>query len=201
MDATTRRDVLKLGVAAGAALLAAKTGAAAEPTDDGMRPLSEAVEAFNEWAAGDRIGKGQPVLTEDEVIAAIRWAMLDRSALPISEETRRALPAAAETRRLPAGFVLESLNGYEPNDRVTFDVWSVRLRVPREPDGTTAITIRERMLRSRLIGPRERAVIQAWQEKDRARGGSVGSFERVEYMRRYRQERAEAAARDRSEPE
>jgi hypothetical protein len=34
------------------------------------------------------------------------------------------------TVRFPKGFELEKVRGYEPNDRVTFDVWSVRLRIP-----------------------------------------------------------------------
>jgi hypothetical protein len=171
---------------------------ALEPADgdaDVRVPLAEAVAAFNRAAAADPIGKEQPPLTEESVIAAIRWATLDRQKLEVSEATFAALDEITKTRALPKRFELEKQRGYEPNDRVTFDVWSVRLRIPGGPfpGGSTCINIEERMLSSRLIGEEERKVIHQFKAEEHE---GIGSFQRVEWMRRYREERARAAARD-----
>jgi len=169
-----------------------------QPSPEVWTPLAEAVRAFNQRAAEDSIGKEQPALTEDSVIAAIRWEMRDRKKLLVSDETFRTLEEITRTRALPKRFELEKQRGYEPDDRVTFDVWSVRLRIPGGtlPGGSTCITIEEKMIGSRLIGEEERKVIHKWSDMERARGG-IGSFERVEWMRRYHEERAQAAALDR----
>jgi hypothetical protein len=170
----------------------------ADVADSPRKSLAEAVAAFNKQAAEDPIGKEQPPLTEEAVVAAIRWEMLHRTKLLVSDETFRTLGEIVQSGSLPKGFDLEKQRGYEPNDQVTFDVWSVRLRIPGGtlPGGTTCITIQEKMIRSRPIGEEERKVIHKWQEFERARGG-IGSFERVDWMRRYGREREEAAARDR----
>ena len=185
-------------------LLTALAVFAASPSmpaqDETPVPLDAAVRKFNARAAEHPIGKAQPPLTDDAVIAAIRWNLLDREKLNISDETARLLDAVPQTRTLPEEFTLEFEEGYEPNDRVTFDAWMVKLRIPGgvygADGGSTAIVISKRMIRSRLIGEEERKVINAWGEKERKRGASVGSFQRVEYLRRYRAEREAAAALD-----
>jgi hypothetical protein len=167
--------------------------------DDGMNlpadaciSLADAVKAFNTQAAEDPIGKDQPVLTEDAVVAAVRWAIAQPK-VSVPDETFHTLGEIIATRSLPKGFDLEKLTGYEPNDEVTFDVWSVRLRIPGgpHPGGTTCIMIQEKMIRSRVIGEEERKIIHIWEKKMQERGG-IGSFERVERIK----ERATAAAID-----
>jgi RNA polymerase sigma factor (sigma-70 family) len=171
----------------------ARDGDGADARSGPTVSLARAVNIFNDRAAGDLVGKSQVPLTQDEVIAAIRWALLDRDKLLVSDETFAALARVADARELPRGFDLESLTGYEPNDRVEFTVWSVRLRIPSASGGTTCVTIREQMLRSRLIGEEERKVIHKWRgEKD------PGSFARAQRWRQYQQERARAAQIDRS---
>jgi hypothetical protein len=158
--------------------------------------LGHAVRDFNKRAPEYKNGKEQPPLTEEEVIAALRWAVLHRKDLPISEETRQTLERITETKQLPPKFDLELLTDYEPDGRVVFEVWSIRLRVPREPHGTYAITIREAMIRSRVMGPEERKVVSEW---SRIFSRGFGSFERVEKMRQYREERQRAMEKDRSQ--
>src|SRR4051794_3922125 len=118
----------------------------AQPSPEVWVPLAEAVRAFNQRAAEDSIGKDQPALTEDSVIAAIRWETRDRKKLLISDQTFRTVEEITRTRALPKGFELEKQRGYEPDDRTTFDVWSVRLRIPGGilPGGSTRITIQEK---------------------------------------------------------
>jgi hypothetical protein len=79
------------------------------------------------------------------------------------------------------------LTGFEPNDQMAFEAWSVRVRMPRPATGGTyGFVVRERLLRSRLIGLEERKVIAKviakWNQRMRERGG-IGSFERVEMGR------------------
>lgn len=159
--------------------------------------LAEAIRAFNDRAREDPVGKHQPALTQDAVIAAIRWALLDRAKLQVADTTFRQLGEITRQHVLPKDFDLEVLTGYEPNDEVTFEVWSVRLRIPGGsiPGGTTCITIQEKMISSRLIGEQERKVIQEWRNKEQERGG-IGSLERAGWMEEYRKARARAAARD-----
>jgi hypothetical protein len=158
--------------------------------------LAEAIRGFNQRAPEYKNGKAQPPLTEDEVIAALRWAVMHRKELPISEETRQTVERITETKQLPPNFDLELLTDYEPDGRVVFEVWSIRLRVPREPHGTYAITIRETMIRSRVMGPEERKVVSEW---SRVFSRGFGSFERVEKMRQYHEERQRAIGKDRSQ--
>ncbi len=164
-------------------------------------PLVDAVRQFNERCEKSGIGRDEQPLKPEAVVAAIRWNLLHREKLAVSDETFRALGRIAEGEPLPEGFDLEVLTGYEPNDQVTFNVWSVRLRVPGGslPAGTTCITIQEKMLSSRLIGEKERKVIREWREKEREQGG-IGSLERARWMHDYRAARQAAAALDEKNP-
>ncbi len=161
---------------------------ASEPSPAGFISLAEAIGNFNAKANENPIGKEQPPLTDKEVIAAIRWWDFHRKEAPVSDQEYRAFRDIAETHRLPQGAEFEVLTGFEPNDEVTFNAWSVRIRMARPNGGTYAFLIRERMIGSRLIGPQEREVIQKWSKSP------MGSFQRAEY----RKEREAAAARDRS---
>ena len=153
--------------------------------------LADAVDVFNRKAEGNPIGKTQPVLTEDAVIAAIRWAMSDRRKLLVRDETFQALDKVIATRTLPKEFELEYLTGYESNEE-KFDVWSVRLRISGGtlPNGTTCIMISETMIRSKTIGAEERKVISAWQKKWKERGSDLTDWGS------YLDEKAAAAAID-----
>ncbi|MCY2954854.1 MAG: hypothetical protein NTU53_23225 [Planctomycetota bacterium] len=171
-------------------IIACGMSRAAEPD---TLSLADAVKTFNDRAADDPVGKDQPPLTQDAVIAAVRWSLLDKDKLPVSAKTLQTLSRIVESRELPEGFKLEKLTAYEPNDQVTFTVWSVRLRIPCEPHGTTCIDIQEKMISSRLFGEQERRVIQKWQKKWQEQGG-IASFDRPVYDR----ERAKAAEIDRA---
>jgi hypothetical protein len=160
---------------------------ATEPGPDGSTSLADAVKSFNVTALQNTIGKEQPPLTEEEVIAAIRWSELDREQLPVSDEVYRAFRNIADTRRLPKGSEFEVLTGFEPNQKFVFEAWSVRIRMPKE-NGTYAFVIRERMVRSRRIGAEERKVIEKWN------GSPISSLSRGKYDK----EREAAAALDQS---
>lgn len=176
-------------------ITAAHTSAVPPSASNDSISLAQAVNDFNKLHHAAAVAAGQPDLTAEAVIAAVRWSMRDRDNLSVTNETFAALGQMIETRMLPKGFELELLTGYEPDDKTTFDVWSVRLRIPGTvvPNGTTCVMIHEEQLGSRAFGEEERKVIAAWRERERKQGG-IGSFERAEY----RNERDAAAARDAS---
>ncbi len=160
-----------------------------------MTSLVEAVGVFNYLAERDAVGKTQPPLTEDEVIAALRWALLEPRKLPVSDKTLQALRKIIESRELPSGYELEVISGFRPNNQIEVTKWSVRLRVPREPQGTYSISIREQPIRSRLIGDEERKVIEKWQKIWRAQGMPLND---LRLGGEYAKERAKAAETDRA---
>ena len=139
-------------------------------------PLVDAIKAFNARAVDDPVGKDQPPLTEQEVLAAIRWWAIERKNAPVSDAQFAEFQRIVETRQLPAGTMFEVLRGYRPSLEREFAVWSVRIRMPHGL-GSYAYRIRERMISSRIIGPEERKVIETWEKR------RYGSFERPAYFK------------------
>ena len=127
------------------------------------------------------------------MIAAIRWSLLEIDKLAVSDKTIQALRRTIDSRELPPRFDLEVDTLFEPNDRMQVTMWSVRLRIPAQPQGTTCISIREQMVGSRLFGDEERKVIAKWGEKRRKDGIILLGFDTE-----YEDERAKAAEIDRS---
>ncbi len=192
MQSLTRRQAVTLIAGGSATWLAPLPTAQAQAKKNPPHNLVEAIRMFNTQAAREALGKMQPPLTEDEVIAAIRWINARRTESGIKEEEYSALLKIAETRQLPSGAELEVLTGFEPNDTVVVTAWSVRLRMPHgEYGGSYAFPIREQMISSRLIGSEERKVIRKWQKKWQEQGG-IASFDRLPYA----QERHHAAQID-----
>ena len=101
----------------------------------------------------DAVGKDQPPLTEDEVVAAIRWWKYRRDEAPITNAEFEAFQRIADTRSLPPECKFEVLSNFEPGDGYEYVIWSARTVMPRttKPGWTFAFTIRERFVRSRLI--------------------------------------------------
>jgi len=205
MASVSRRQALRAALGAGAAVAAGGLATAARAVDAGSppagpTPLSAAIRAFNAEARQNEIGRDQPPLTEEEVVAAIRWWQLDRNEAPVTDEEFAAFRRIADTRELPPGAEFEVLTGFQPNDEFVFTRWSVRIVMPRTAAGksgwTYAYVVRDRAIRSRRIGPEERKVIDRWEKRIREQGG-IGSFERVEYGR----ERAAAVERDQGSPQ
>jgi hypothetical protein len=129
--------------------LMCQTGAG-QPSPQKSPQLADAIKAFNENAAKDPIGKDQPPLTEEEVIAAIRdWERPKDS--PLSDEMYEVFKRIAETRTLPPTAEFEKLTGYDRGGAFILDVWSVRIRMYRPDRSSYAVIIRERMIRSRTL--------------------------------------------------
>ncbi|MEM9412033.1 MAG: hypothetical protein AAGA30_13025 [Planctomycetota bacterium] len=137
-------------------------------------PLKDAIEKFNKKAKGDRIGKTQPALTVEEVLAAIRMSRGDLARYAIPDE------AKGEYLEIENELSIEELDKFESTNRwgsfeikgevYTFDVWWIDLRIKRHEiaDGFGRkpshfnIRIRENAISSRKLTPEESA---QWRKK------------------------------------
>ena len=137
--------LLPVSIATGLALTCVHTGGAGEPPVGHSTPLAEAVKALNAKAAKDIIGKGQPPLTEQEVVASIRiW----RGKRPASDEVFQVFQAIAETRRLPKGAKFRYFAVCTGHRGFNFVVWWVNLRIPTGERTGYSHRIRSRMISS-----------------------------------------------------
>jgi RNA polymerase sigma factor (sigma-70 family) len=119
---------------------------------DGARTsLSDAIKALNTKASHDDVGKDETPITEPEVIAAIRAAKRPEDSA-VTDKLFDAFKKIAETKQLPPGAELEAVGGpWDPGGSFVYDVWWVRLRMPKEANGTYGFVIRERIIRSRTL--------------------------------------------------
>ena len=142
------------------------------PPLEGTR-LSDAVHQFNVRNAEQPQSKDQPPLTDDEVVAAIRWATMHREKLPLSAEELAALNNIAGLRLMLKGWDLQLTTDVPYNPTERFETWIVRLVLDREGADDYTLTIRERVLRWHP----DAAVVQCCHsgpECDAAGGGHQG---------------------------
>jgi len=112
--------------------------------------LTNAIKTFNAEAATNPIGKNQPALTGEEVIAAIR-ALKQKQDPLVSDELFRTFKQIAETQELPPNVGFETTTLWDPDGEFVFDVWWVRLQIPKEDGGMYSFPIRERFVSSRTL--------------------------------------------------
>jgi len=119
---------------------------------DGARTsLSDAIKALNTKAAHNPIGKDETPITEPEVIAAIRAAKRPEDSA-VTDKLFDAFKKIAETKQLPPGAELEAVGGgWDPGMAFLYDIWWVRVQMPKEANGTYSFVIRERFIRSRTL--------------------------------------------------
>ncbi len=146
-------------------------GGTSPTTRPGAEPssLAGAIAAFNERWKDDPVGREQPPLTEDEVIAAIRVWLPDRETGAIAGGVRTnvtpadapidAFKAIAETRRMPVGATFGATKSRDVGDDQLYAGWWVALalakaqpnpagRVAPAREGSHPFSIRERLVRS-----------------------------------------------------
>jgi len=108
--------------------------------------LVDAVKQFNDHAKLQAIGKTQPPLTEDEVVAAIRgWRGTEG---PAAEELYRSFQQIADTKNLPRGWNLTSAETWRFNN-YDFDVWRIELEIATAPNKHARVVVRDQKLRVR----------------------------------------------------
>jgi hypothetical protein len=137
---------------------------AAEAPTDPSRPLAAAVSAFNAQSGQDPIGRLQAPLTEEELVAAICSEESHRRSRDQDEELA-ALAKVAQTRQLPDGWKISVDSALLPHHRFAFEVWSVTLDVQKGQELVHRFPARQRMVRARLLGVEERAIIEKWRQQ------------------------------------
>ena len=119
-----------------------------------VKPLAAAIHGFNS-AHRSLGGIDQPALTQEEVVAAIRWWKTRRNEVDVTNGEFAALQEIADKRRFPEGAELEVVSSFQPGDGFEYLIWSVRLNLPktvnRVPFPRYGITVRQHYLRSRPI--------------------------------------------------
>ena len=92
-----------------------------------VTPLARAVEEFNEHAKRTEVGKTQPPLTVEEVLAAVRnWSPKED---PIEPKMFAALQEAARAGMLPKGSYLSFSSGSVSRNGYDIDAWNIYLQV------------------------------------------------------------------------
>lgn len=113
---------------------------------EGSRQLSDVVQEFNQQQQLDPVGKGQPLLTDDEVVASVRWALLDKKNPGLSTEQLQKFREIAELRRLTAGWRLEFVSEVDGADEERFQGWQVQLILDQPQRAPFRHMIRTRLL-------------------------------------------------------
>lgn len=117
--------------------------------------LGDAVKQFNAQVnRTSDLGREQPPLTVDELVAAIRaW---DTEKNPIVPELHAVFHSIAETGKLPSGSHLDYSTGWDPGRGYQFTVWRVNLSIsaphPTKADSRIGYTFR---VRDRIISSRQ----------------------------------------------
>lgn len=134
---------------AGVSQAANDTGKGPSASSEASR-LTDAIMVFNARNLQQPIGKHQSPLTEEEVMAAIR--LTDRTECALASDALFAsFKNIAQTHQLPPGAEFEVLTSIDPGGDFLFDVWYVRILMPKEDGGTYSFTIRNRIVRSRSV--------------------------------------------------
>jgi len=121
------------------------------------RSLSDAVKEFNWKAQTDPIGKGQPLLTEDEVVAAIRgWI---REQMPAPDAVYNAFQQVAETKRLPPTAKMDFTTGWHGYKGFHFEVWWIDLTLTEGSKHGYTYRLRDRKIRCRPINASDDALV------------------------------------------
>ena len=118
--------------------------------------LTNAVTKFNEEAREHPVGKEQPPLTADEVIASIRaW---DKRKQP-SEEILAVFRAIADTSRLPPHAKIYSRDTWS-DSKYVYTVWCVDLHIKTGENRGYGFRIRDQKISSRELTDDELAKLK-----------------------------------------
>ncbi len=134
------REKLQISLDSKSTLNDPKKAAEKEPS-----ALDRAVEDFNKRAGKDQVGKFEPPLTADEVVAAIRsW---DRTSIPIDDEKFALFEQIAETGHLPIGTTISHTTGWVTRG-FHYQVWWIDVNIPTDVNQGITFRIRARTISS-----------------------------------------------------
>ena len=111
--------------------------------------LADAVKEFNQRAKKNATGKDQPALTEDEVVAAIRGWIREKT--PATDEVYKVYQTIADTKKLPEGTALRFTTKWSGFNNHEFDVWWIDLTIKTGANTGYTFRIRDQKLRCRPL--------------------------------------------------
>ncbi len=150
-------------VALGAVIAASAFAAQSDTTE--TVSLKAAVEDFNQKARTHPIGKSQPPLTEDEVIAAIRgWIPEDTPR--VTDDIYDKFQEIAESRELAKGADLSFRPGWTGYRGYSFKVWWIYLSIKTGKNTGYTFRIRDQKISSRKMTPDELGEIEELHRND-----------------------------------
>lgn len=110
-------------------------------------PLAQAVEEFNRRASGDAVGRLQPPLKAEEVVAAIRgW---DKTEAHMGVPVFAVFQKIAKTETMPKGSYIRFIPGLIAVNGFDVDVWWIDLQVGLDKYPTDLVDVPMYMRRIR----------------------------------------------------
>jgi hypothetical protein len=115
-------------------------------------PLGLAIADFNRRAHADRVGAGEPALTENEIVAAVR-AWIGGAAEPtrLPAQVAQELRMIAAQRTMPKGSYLRFIPGLVAEDGYDVDVWWIDLQLDLDRYPTDLKDVPQRYYRIRTV--------------------------------------------------
>ncbi|CAN0424770.1 unnamed protein product, partial [Hapterophycus canaliculatus] len=108
------------------------------------RLLADAIRQFNDHQKVDPVGSKQPLLTDDEVIAAVRDMSHELENLDIPESDYQALRDAIQRGQIPSQWTIESSNRFKLGDGRVGERWTVQLTLRRDEHSQRTCVFRSR---------------------------------------------------------
>lgn len=124
-----------------------------EPT-----PIERVLSEFNRRAKYDTVGKTQPPITVNEVIARI-GSLNQQQASSRTDDVMEIFRGIAETKVIPAGSELSVINRWVNNDSV-ITVWWVDLKIQTGKGTTNGFRIRDQTISARAMTADEKVELK-----------------------------------------
>ena len=121
--------------------------------------IEQVVREFNEKAKHHTVGKLQPPITADEVVAAIR-RLQQKNCSSWTDEVFKRFLAIADTEEIPEGSELSIITRYIGIRGFEITVWCVDLRIPTGLGSTNGFRIRDRTIASRAMTTDEKSALE-----------------------------------------
>lgn len=118
--------------------------------DTKSNSLKLAVDRFNAEARTHPVGKSQLPLTEDEVIAAIRGWIPEKTP-GVTDDVYNRFQGIAESRVLPEGARLSHCSSWRGYRGFHFKVWWIDLSIKTSETGGYTFRIRDQKISSRKL--------------------------------------------------
>ncbi|MFM2219955.1 MAG: Serine/threonine-protein kinase PknB [Planctomycetota bacterium] len=123
-----------------------------EPVSSDLSPAStrlvaDVIKQFNELQKSDPVGSKQPLLTDDEVIAAVRAMSSEIANVNVTQSNYEVLRDAIERGQIPKEWTVESSNHFKLSDGRVGERWTVQLSLRRGESSPQNYVFRSRYVK------------------------------------------------------